>query len=591
MDQSSNSTRTLIVRLFHLAVESRKLLVFSLLCGLLFSLVGLFPPLVLRRLIQLLQEGSLVGSTLIWMALTLAGLFLLRGVFRYGYGVFSHVAAYRTLHNLLGRTYARVQALPPGAYTHRRSGALMSRTVNDVEVIEDFLAHGVPEIFLAAVMPVAMLLILFNIHFELALIVTLPLPLIAWLVYRLSGRTSRAWRKTRGRRADLVAEILDRIGGHSVIKSFVREESELQRVRQASARYRDSIERANRWSLIPAGVVEFAGGLAYLLVVAAGGHLALGGDVALADLVVFILYLGQIFQPLLRLANLNDVIQKAAASARRVFELLELPVESQAAGLVAIPSDLRWSVELDRVTFGYAPEIPVLRDVSFRAEAGEVLALVGPTGAGKTTSCNLVPRFYEPQFGAVKVGGIDVRNLALGPLRRSVAHVMQDVYLFHATIRENILVGNPEATEAQIREAAQAANAEEFILSLPQGYDTMVGERGARLSGGEKQRISIARALLKDAPILILDEATSSVDTESELEIREAITRLTRDRTVLVIAHRLFTVRNADRIVVLQEGRVVETGTHSRLIRTGDLYDRLWTAQDTSRHWQVRTTA
>ena len=250
---------------------------------------------------------------------------------------------------------------------------------------------------------------------------------------------------------------------------------------------------------------------------------------------------------------------------------------------------LRWSVELDRVTFGYAPETPVLRDVSFRADAGEVLALVGPTGAGKTTSCNLVPRFYEPQFGAVRIGGIDVRNLALGPLRRSVAHVMQDVYLFHATIRENILVGKPDATEAEIRGAARAANAEEFILSLPRGYDTRVGERGARLSGGEKQRISIARALLKDAPILILDEATSSVDTESEVEIREAISRLTRDRTVLVIAHRLFTVRNADRIVVLQQGRVVETGTHSRLIRAGGLYERLWTAQDTSRHWQVRT--
>ena len=591
MNQSSIETPTFIVRLFRLAVESRRLLGLSLLCGLVFSVVGLFPPLVLRRLIQLLQEGSLAGSTLTWMALTLAGLFLLRGIFRYGYGVFSHLAAYRTLHYLLGRTYARVQALPPGAYTHRRSGALMSRTVNDVEVIEDFLAHGVPEIFLAAVMPAAMLLILFNIHFELALIVTLPLPLTAWLVYRLSGRTSRAWRKTRGRRADLVADILDRIGGHTVIKSFVREESELRRVRRASARYRDSIERANLWSLIPSGVVESASGLAYLLVVAAGGRLALGGDVALADLVVFILYLGQIFQPLLRLANLNDVIQKAAASARRVFELLELPVESQAAGLVAISSDLRWSVELDRVTFGYAPDIPVLRDVSFRAEAGEVLALVGPTGAGKTTSCNLVPRFYEPQFGAVKIGGIDVRNLALGPLRRSVAHVMQDVYLFHATIRENILVGNPRATETHIREAAQAANAEEFILSMPRGYDTMVGERGARLSGGEKQRISIARALLKDAPILILDEATSSVDTESEMEIREAITRLTRDRTVLVIAHRLSTVRNADRIVVLQEGRVVETGTHSRLIRAGGLYERLWAAQDTSRHWQVRTTA
>lgn len=589
MKESAASTPRFLIRLIQLAGENRGLLSLSLLSGLLFSLVGLFPPLILRRLIQNLETGMLKENTIVWMATALGGLYLLRGIFRYSYGVFSHIAAYRTLHNLLGKTYSHVQALPPSSYTNRRSGSLMSQTVDDVEVIEDFVAHGIPETFLATIIPATMLLILFQIHFELALIVALPLPLIGYLVYRLTNRTSIAWRKTRRRRSELVAEILDRISGHLVIKSFVREEAELDKILYVSARYRDSVERANLWSLIPSGVVESANGLVYLLVVLAGGHLALEKNLDLADLVVFIVYLGQIFQPLLRLASLNEVIQKAAASARRVFQLLELTVETRGSELLTIPRNLKWSVELERVTFGYTCDQPVLRNVSFKAKEGEVLALVGPTGAGKTTACNLIPRFYEAQAGLVKVGNVDVRTLALHSLRENVSYVMQETYLFHTTVRENILVGKPHATEAQLRQAVRDANAEDFILSLPQKFETLVGEHGARLSGGEKQRISIARALLKNAPILILDEATSSVDTESELEIREAITRLTQDRTVLVIAHRLSTVRRANQIVVLQEGRVVEKGSHADLINTQGLYTRLWAAQNASRRWQVRT--
>ena len=579
----------LLLRLLRLAGENRRLLLGSILCGLVFSAVDLIPPLILRRLVQLLHDGALTGTAVLYMALALGGLSIVRGLFRYGYGVLSHIAAYRTLHQLLSRTYNHIQSLKPEVFTRSRSGALMSQAVNDVEVIEDFIAHGIPESLLALVIPIAMMGVLFSINSELAIIVILPLPLLGWGVYLLASRTNRVWREVRSGRADLVAEILDRMAGYQVVKSFVGEEEQARQIRAHSSRYRDSIVRANLWSLLPAGFVEVSSGLAYVMVAGAGGYLALGNRLALADLVLFVLYMSRIFIPLLRVANLNETLQKAAASAARVFHLLDTPGEAEETSSFRPPTEMNWNVELDRVRFAYAPEVPVLDDVSFQVGEGEVVALVGPTGAGKTSCCNLIPRFYEVQEGAVRIGGHDVRRLPLKFLRSNVAHVMQDVFLFHNTIRHNILFGRPDASEEELHQAARDANAEGFILGLPEGYDTIVGERGTRLSGGEKQRISIARALLKDAPILILDEATSSIDSESEAEIRAALSRLAKDRTLIVIAHRLSTVRNADRLVVLQKGRVFEMGNHEELMRLGGLYARMFELQDASHTWQLRS--
>ena len=299
-----------------------------------------------------------------------------------------------------------------------------------------------------------------------------------------------------------------------------------------------------------------------------------------SDLVVFLMYLGQIFQPFLRLANLNENLQKAAASAERVFELLDTQTTIVDAPGATVPDRKRFDVRFDGVHFRYDDEMPVLEDVSLAIEEGQTLALVGVTGVGKSTACNLLVRFYDVDAGSIRLGGDDVRTLPLDYLRQTVALVSQDVFLFQGTVRDNLLLGNDRAGEDQMRAAARAANAEPFILSFPLGYDTLVGERGVRLSGGQKQRIAIARALLKDAPVLILDEATSAVDAETESLIKDAVARLTAQRTVLIVAHRLSTIMAADRIVMLDEGRVVQSGTYDELAAARGPFAQLYRLEE-----------
>ena len=332
---------------------------------------------------------------------------------------------------------------------------------------------------------------------------------------------------------------------------------------------------------MPAGIVEAAGGIGIVLVIWAGGSAALAERISVAELFVFIVYLGHIYQPFLQLASINDVLQKAAVSTDRVFELLAVEPDIVDAPGVCSPSQVEWDIEFRDITFAYdEADGPVLRDVSFDIPSGQVVAVVGHTGAGKTTVSHLLPRYYDPQKGAVAIGGHDVRNLPLTWVRGHMASVDQDVFLFHGTVGDNIRFGRPEASDSDLHTAAAAANADEFIEQLPESYDTLIGERGVRLSGGQKQRLAIARAILRDAPILILDEATSAVDTHTELLIQEALARLMAQRTTLVIAHRLSTVRHVDSIVVLEAGRVLETGSHEELLRREGPYRRMIEAQE-----------
>ncbi len=578
-----------ILRLLQLIHGQRRTqMVLTVFFGLTFSLTTLVPPLLIRQLILWLTDGNAAAGSLAAIVALLFVVYLVRGLSRYYYGQFSHRVAYQVLDDLLVRVYRHLQTLSHRFYNEQRTGSLLARSINDIEAVEDFIAHGVPDLVMATIVPLAMMAVLFSLNPLLTLIVIAPLPIAGYLIYRFTGDIRAMWRRVRSGAAALLAQVQDSFAGMTEIKSFGREAAQADAVARHSAEFRDASIAANKISLLPAGIVEVTGGLGMILAVWICGSYALAGTMSVADLFVFIAYLGHIYQPFLKLADIGDVLHKAAASCERVFELLDVPADIVTPANPVIPEKPAWSIELRNVTFGYKDEEPVLRDLSFTVAPGEMVALVGATGAGKTTVSRLIERFYDPQGGEVLVSGHDVRTLDLDFLRRHIAAVMQDVFLFHGTVRQNIRFGRPDATDAELIAAAEAANAAEFIAQLPQGYDTLVGERGVRLSGGQKQRLSIARALLKDAPILILDEATSAVDVETEGLIQEALARLTQQRTTLVIAHRLSTIRHADKIIVLAAGGIAEMGNHDELVAQNGRYARMVRAQTMADRWELR---
>ena len=562
-----------------------RLIGWSAACGLLFAATTLIPPLYVRGLIAAITEpaagaaGRQEGVSLAVVAAALVGVFLLRGAARYLYGLTSHHAAYALLADLLQRVYRHLQQLSHRFFAGNRTGTLIARSVSDVEALEDFVAHGVPELVQAVAIPLAMIVVLASIDPSLTLVVLSPLPVAALVIYLLTRNVRGKWRGVREQYARVVALIEDNLQGMSEIKSFTREAEQERRVARLAGDYRDAIIRATHRSLLPSGIVEMTGGVGVILAVAAGGATALRGGLEVADLYLFLAYLTFIYQPFLKLADIGEVLHRALASYQRIDELLAVEPDIVSPPAAVTPASCSGSVELEAVTFSYGPGAPALRGISLAAAPGEVVSLAGPTGAGKTTVTRLVPRFYDPDAGRVLVGGHDVRTLDLAYLRRQVAVVSQEVFLFHGSVRDNILFGRPDAGERAFRAAARAANADPFIRRLPDGYDTVVGDRGVRLSGGQRQRVAIARALLKDAPILILDEATSSVDAETEELIQQAMQRLLSGRTALIIAHRRSTLERADRLIVLEAGRVIESGSAAELLAAGSRYRSLVDAQ------------
>jgi ATP-binding cassette subfamily B protein/subfamily B ATP-binding cassette protein MsbA len=553
--------------------------------ALVYTALALVPPLLIRSVVQhvtLARAGVADPSaarSIALLALAIAGVALARGACRYGDAIVSHIVAYKILDRLLVRVYAHLQRMPQRFFVDQRTGALATRAVADVEAVEVFIAHAIAQAVQAVLVPTAMIAVLFTIDPRLAAVTLMPLPIAAGVSFWLAPRFQRSWRKVRQQLAELGATFHEDIGGMSVIRAFTRERERREAIATQSARFRDEIIWANKLTLAPGATIEAIGGVGAALVVWQAGLGALAGQISTADLLVFVLYVGYIYQPILQLASLSDQINNAIAAGARVIELLATEPDIVDSPLAISPPEAAATVRFERVVFGYDPARPILRGLDLDVHACETVALVGTTGAGKTTAINLIARFYDVQAGAVLVGGHDVRSVRLDWLRRQLALVAQDVFLFHGTVRDNVLFGRPDATEAELRRAARAAHAEEFILDLPDGYDTLVGERGVRLSGGQKQRLSIARAILKDAPILILDEPTSSVDAETEALIQDALGRLSAGRTTIVIAHRLSTVRSADRIAVLDRGKVVEYGDHATLEKLDRLYARLYRIQ------------
>ena len=564
---------------FHYVRKYRKALALTVVCLIGMVLVQLATPWVIRSLVAAVKGGVQRQGTLDLAArlgLLSLGLYVLRAAMRYVSQYQSHVAGWGVVADMRRHAYEHLQRLSLRFYAEQQTGQLMSRVVNDTSMLETLIAHAVPDTLVNGLTLIGVAAVLVGINWQLTLLTMLPIPLVAFGARAFATYVRPAFRARQRELAELNAAISDNLSGIREIKSFTREESEAGHVTEHIHNHRDLSLKALRLVSIFTPFVELSSSLGTVIVIYFGGRLALHQALPIEDLVAFFLYLEMFYQPVRALAGSWEHIQEAMAGADRISELLKEPEEVfDRPRSVPMPARARGHLSLNDVSFAYGLAENVLEDVSLNIPENKVMALVGPTGVGKTTLVGLIPRFYDVSSGSVTLDGVDIRDLPLADLRRQISIVLQDVFLFHGTVRENVLFGRPGATEDEMIEAAKVANAHEFVMQLVDGYDTMIGERGVKLSGGQKQRISIARAVLKDAPILILDEATSSVDIETEMLIQQALERLIVGRTTIIIAHRLSTIRNADTIVVLAGKGISETGTHEQLMARGGLYRHL----------------
>jgi ABC-type multidrug transport system fused ATPase/permease subunit len=515
-------------------------------------------------------------------ALGLLAAFLLRDGFNSLRILINNTFEQNVIFDMRREVYARLQRLPVDYFDQRASGDLLTRVIEDVNSVERVLIDGPEQGSVAVLSLLGVAVIMFLSHPLLAAVAMVPLPLLAGgaLWYTLTAH--RRYRAQRQASSAMNALLMDNLQGVRQIKAFGREGHEdLRFAARAEALRKGTLGIMRVWALY-SPAMTLAGSLGLVLVLWIGGHQVAGGKMTIGQLVGFLFYLGLFYEPVARLHGLNQMLQAARAAGERVFDILDFPVErADGRPREALKAPVRGEVIYEDVCFAYEERREILRGISLRARPGEMVALVGPTGAGKSTLANLLPAFYEAGRGRILVDGQDIQGVSLESLRAHIGIVSQEPFLFNGTIRENIQYGRLEASEEELLAASKAANCHDFIVHLPDGYETKVGERGVKLSVGEKQRVSIARALLKNAPILILDEATASVDTATEKLIQEALDRLMDNRTSFVIAHRLSTIRKADQILVMRHGAIIEQGTHPELLARNGLYSKLARIQGT----------
>lgn len=547
-------------------------------CVVVYTFLGLVNPyllgVALDRFVARRDAAGLGRTALLMLGAAVAG----NAIQVLANGLMAGISQ-RALKDLRRELFAQLQASPLAFFDARAPGELMSRLTNDIDAVNQAVAQNVTSLLASVLSMAGILVAMFVLDRWLALAALLVVPIMFWFTRFVAVYTRRGFKDLQKALGELNGVMEESISGQKVVKLFRRGDAVTAAFRQRNAEVYRAGVYANTYALLLMPLTSVLGNLFIIVLAGLGGFLALAGLVSVGVIASFISYAQSFINPLRQLSNLYNTIQAALAGAERVFQILDGPREpADAPGAVALPA-VRGDVRFDHVTFSYVKGTPVIHDMTFEARPGQVVALVGPTGAGKTTIINLLTRFYEIDSGTISIDGVDLRALKKDDLRRKLGLVLQDTYLFANTVRENIRYGRLDATDDEVREAAALADADHFIRQLPRGYDTVLSERGGNLSQGQRQLLAIARTLLADPAILILDEATSSIDTRTEAHIQQSLLRLMKGRTSFVIAHRLSTIRDASQVLVISDGRIIERGTHDTLVAQQGVYHHLYVSQ------------